>query len=65
MLHNNDNTDPNETDKSAPNHTISGEHKNQIGALQAIVACDTNAAFAWRNLFFVLTSKVFQNFVPL
>jgi len=28
-----------------------------------VVACDTNVAFAKRNLFFVLISKVFQNFV--
>jgi len=49
MLHNNDNTESNEADKSTPSNTITGEHTNQIGALQAIVACDTNVAFAQRN----------------
>jgi len=46
MLHNNDNTEPNEADKSAPRNTITGEHTNQIDELQVIVACDTNVAFA-------------------
>jgi len=49
MLHNNDNTEPNGTDKSAPSNTITGEHTNQIGAFQTIVACDTIVAFAQRN----------------
>ena len=47
-------TAPNETDKSTPGKTITGEYTSQIGALQAIAACDTNVAFPKRNLFFVL-----------
>ena len=31
-------TAPNETGRSAPSDTIKGEHTNEIGALQAIVA---------------------------
>jgi len=34
-----------------------------MGALQAVVAYDTNVAFAKKNLFFVVISKVSQNFV--
>ena len=49
MLHNNDNSEPNGPDKSAPSNTITGEHTNQIGELQSIVACDSNVAFAQRN----------------
>jgi len=47
-------TTPNETDKLVPSATITVEHTNQIGALQAIVAYNTNIACAKRNLFFVL-----------
>jgi len=48
--------------KSAPTNTITGVHTNQMGALQAIVACDTNVAFTKINLF-LCSSEVFQNFV--
>jgi len=48
--------------KSAPSNTITGVRTNQMGALRAIVACDTDVAFAKRNLF-LCSSAVFQNFV--
>jgi len=64
MLHNNDNTEPNGTDKSAPSNTITGEHTNQIGALQAIVACDTNVALLREINFWCFPAKS-QNFVPV
>jgi len=44
MLQNN--TIPNETGKSLLSKTITGEHTNQIRALQTIVACVTKVAFA-------------------
>jgi len=47
-------TTSNETDILAPSATITVGHTNQIGALQAVVACDTNITLAKRNLFFVL-----------
>jgi len=51
-------TIPNETDKSAPS-----------GSFQAIVACDTNIAFARRNLFFVIqhqqSFRILSMFKPL
>jgi len=49
--------------KSAPTNTITGVHTNQMGALQAIVACDTNVAFTKRNLFFVLIRSL-SEFCP-
>jgi len=50
-------TIPTETGKSVPSKTLTGEYTDQIGALQSIVACDTNIACAKRNLFFMLQNQ--------
>jgi len=51
---------PNETDKSAPCDTITGEDANQIGALQAIVPCDTNLAQLTESYFSCSRTKSFR-----
>jgi len=56
MLHSNDNMKL----KSAPSNTMTGVRTNQMGALRAIVACDTNVAFAERNLFLFSSAKSFR-----
>jgi len=58
----------NEIDKSTPSKTITREHTNPVGALQAIVPCDTNVAFAKRNfcaLTLARSLRILFKFKPL
>jgi len=57
-------TTPNETDKLAPSATITEELTNHIRVFQAIIACDTNIAFAKRNLFSCFNITSLSEFCP-